>query len=137
MIGITLTFGGTVAGLALGQFGQANASGAVALSVQEKAVLTQVALVYTKSDQPRGCPVYRGSAEGTVLNMTLFDYGAVPFRPVEVVLNGTVYGSGFHAVQPNSMAWLWVGGSGGACMHASGQNVTIADAEGGEVQFVT
>jgi hypothetical protein len=136
MISITLSFGGTVAGLALGQFGQANSSGAVALSVQEKSALSEVAFVYAAASQTSGCPIFQGASEGATLNVTLFDYGDAPFAPVEAILNGTLHVSDFNTVRPGSMGWVAVP-LGGACAHADGQNVVLADAHGGEIQFVT
>lgn len=132
MLGVTLSLGGIVVAAAVGSFGQAEGSASMGAALQDSASGVQLSLVYAAVTPSGSCPGYRGGAEGTVLTVSLFDYGAVGFAPVEFIVNSTIYPGGYPEVPPGAMGQFVV--SLGSCAHASGLTIVAADAAGDEVQ---
>jgi hypothetical protein len=137
MVGITLTFGSVVAGLAFGQFGLATSSASLAVSLQERSSGTEVALVYAATQAAGSCPSYLGSAEGTELDLTFYNWGQTAFTPAAIIVNSTVYYSQSYAsMPPGEMSTYAIAlAPQGTCAHSSGQVVLMSSPDGVEVQF--
>lgn len=138
MMSLTLTFGTTLTGLALGQFGAVSNSGSVGASIDQQSSGTQIAYLFDTVSSQAGCPLYGGAPEGTVLSLTIFDYGSAKFTPTQLVVNSTLYFGSFPASLPGAMSTLSLTLTpSGSCAHPSGQTVLLVDTNGDEVQFAT
>ena len=138
MLGVTLSFGGLVAGLALSQFGTASAAASVGAGQQADMIGTQVSYLVSAVSVPGVCPTYQGAAEGTALTVYIFDYGTQPFAPSLGAVNGTLY-----TLNQGPIAAGLSGGvtfsllPSGTCAHQGGQTIILTDSQGDETQFVT
>ena len=133
MVGVTISLGSVLVAAALGSIGQAQGASSLGASLQLSASGRELSLAFAAVAASGPCPAYRGGAEGTVMTLALFDYGASGFVPVEFVINSTIYAGTYPALSPGTMAQYTV--SLGSCAHSTGQTVTAVDSAGDEVQF--
>ncbi len=133
MIGATISLGSVLVAGALGTFGQVQGASSLGASLQQSSSGRALSLTYVAMSSTGSCTTYRGASEGTAMTVALFDYGAVSFVPVEIVVNSTVYPGTYPAVVPGTMGQFTV--VLGGCAHSAGQTITAVDAEGDEVQF--
>jgi len=135
MIGATLTTGALVVAAAMGQAGLENAAASSGAAAAQYSAGVQLALIYLVVNPSSSCPVFAGYHEGTNLTFAIYDYGSQSFSPAVMALNGSEYFSAY-AVVP-------AGGLGvfdlhlGACAHASGQTLLVADERGSTAQFAS
>ena len=132
MVGVTVSLGSVLVAAALGSIGQAQGASSLGASLQQSASGKELSLAYIATPASGSCPAYRGTAEGTVMTIALFDYGAVGITPAEFIVNSTIYQGTYPAMPPGSLGQYTV--SIGSCAHSSGQTVTAVDSEGDEVQ---
>ena len=139
MLGVTLSFGSVVASMAMGQLNQGTTSASLGTSLTAQSVGRQVALIYVTSASPGSCPAYEGAQEGTVLTVTLLDYGSQPFTPDQILVNGTTYYSNsYQALTPGiPRSYSVTLAPAGSCAHPGGQNLMLTDTGGDEVQFAS
>jgi hypothetical protein len=139
MVGVTLSLGSLVTGIALGAFGTAASSATFADSLQQQDAGKEVAFVDASVGTPASCPSYQGVQEGQTLTFALFNYGSAAFTPDEVLLNGTVYySSSFQPLAAGAMGTYQVAlVPPGACAHPTGQSILLTDASGVEFQFAS
>ena len=142
MIGVTLSFGSVVTGLAVAQLQASTNGDSQAAFAQQSSVGEQVALVYgTLAQGSGGCTsTYVGAdggtyTEGKSYTLTLFDYGSVPFELSEVFDNGTLLAAGgYTPIGPSPVANAI---SLVSCGHPWGQTFLLVDGSGGEVTVET
>ena len=133
MVGVTLAVGGLVASSALGQLVMANDASSLSAMAQEASARIQLGLVYIVAVSFGSCPIYGGYHEGTTLEIAIYNYGGTPFKPAQMVLNGTVFAGDYEPLAPGS---LWTHAIvGTACSHSSGQTLIMENSAGEEVQF--
>jgi hypothetical protein len=135
MIGVTLALGGVVVAAAMGGIGQADASVAMGSSLQEAVSGMQLSLVYAAVASSGSCPTYQGVNEGTLLTVSLFDYGTASFTPSVFVVNSTIYPGNYSSMSPGMMNQYLIDLR--SCAHGSGLTVVATDAGGGEVQVAS
>lgn len=139
MVGVTLSLGGVAAGLMINQFELATTAAADGGAIHVRTAGTQVSFVYAAIGPDPACPTYRGVQGGSVLAITLFDYGTTSFTPRTVVVNGTIYhSSSFPTTGEGELGTYDVTlAPRGQCAHPWGQSVLMADAYGDEFRFET
>jgi len=137
MLGVTLSFGTVVAGLALSQFGVSSSSAAAGASQQAHRYGTQVSFLYATVSQPGSCPVYRGAPEGSTVAFEVYDYGSQPYTPAEASVNRTLYFTTLGTVSGGAMGSFTLPLHPGTCTHQTGLAVMLEDSNGDEVEFVT
>ncbi len=135
MVGVTLSLGGAVVAAAVGTINQGDGSAALAASAQGAASGVQLSMIYATVAPSGSCPTYQGTGEGTLLTLSLFDYGTTPFAPAEVIVNSTMYAASYPVVTPGTMAQFQI--SLGSCAHSPGLVVFAVDSGGAEVQIET
>lgn len=139
MLGATITLGSVATGLVANQFGLAASTSQTGAVVGAQSAGVQVAYVYATVTSSSGCPDFGTVPGGSVLSVTVFDYGTSAFRPALMVVNGTPYFStSFPTMNPGGMGSYEVTLTpAGSCAHPWGQTVVLSDAGGVEVQFET
>ena len=139
MLGVTISLGSVAAGLVANQFGLTTTTAAAGAAGDENSAGIQLSFVFAATSSANGCPTYRGVPGGTVLEVTVFDYGSSGFMPTTIVVNGTVYySSAFPTAPPGGMMTYRVPlAPVGTCAHPWGQTVLMADAGGDVFQFET
>jgi hypothetical protein len=142
MIGVTLSFGGVVTGLAVGQIQASTNGDSQSVFAQQGSVGAQVTLVYgTVVQGSGGCvSTYVGPdggiyAEGKSYDIVLFDYGSISFAPSEVFDNGTLLAPGGYATIGSGPVSNML--SLAACAHPSGQTFALVDSSGNVVTVGT
>ncbi len=138
-MGVTLSFGGTIAGLAMTQFGQAASSASVAASVQQQSLGPELSLVLASVSNQGACSTYLGAPDGSLLSVVVFNYGTLAFAPSLVAVNGTVYASAsYPSIPPGGLTTISLSLSApNSCAHPSGLTLLIANLNGDESQFAT
>ena len=138
MLGITISLGSVATALVANQFSLTTANAAAGASGDENSAGIQLSFVFATASSANGCPAYRGVQGGTILEVTVFDYGTNGFLPTTMAVNGTVYFSqAFPAVPPGGMATYRLPLANGTCAHSWGQTILMADADGDVFQFET
>lgn len=138
MMGVTISLGSVVAGMAITQYGLSSGAASLSTSLQEEASGVQVSLITAAVSGQGSCPSYKGSQEGSALVLTVFDYGPTQFTPSEVFVNGTAYFGSYAPVLPGGIeTYSFPLVPSGTCAHPSGQVVLMADSQGDEVEFGT
>jgi hypothetical protein len=139
MLGVTISLGSVATGLMTNQFGLTTSTAAAGAAGDENSAGIQLSFVFAVTSSPAGCTTYRGVPGGTVLDVTVFDYGSSGFQPTTIVVNGTIYySSAYPTVLPGGMATYRLPFSpAGTCAHSWGQTVLMTDAGGDIFQFET
>jgi len=132
MIGVTLSVGSIVVASAINQFGLTVNSDSTGASLQSSSSGIQVALVYVAVTPSRACPTYQGTVEGSMIAVSLFNFGTGDFSPADLVVNSSVFDGAYGTVASGSMAVYNL--TLGSCAHSSGQSISVLDNLGDEVQ---
>jgi len=139
MLGVTISLGSVVTGLVANQFNLTATTAAAGAAGDENSAGIQLSYVFAVTSSTEGCPTYGGVPGGTVLEVTIYDYGSTGFTPTTVVVNGTVYYSqAFPTVPAGGMTTYRLAlAPGGTCAHPWGQTMLMADGGGNVFQFET
>ena len=133
MVGVTLAVGSLVASSALGQLVMANDAASLSSMSQEASAGIQLGLVYLVAASSGSCPPYGGYHEGTAIEIAIYNYGKTPFKPAQMILNGTVFAGPYAPLAPGSL-WTYAL-TMTTCTHSSGQTVLVQNSAGEGVQF--
>lgn len=139
MLGATISLGSVATGLVANEFGLATSTSLAGTSVSESSAGIQIAYVFASVSSTSGCSSYGRVTGGSVLSVTVFDYGSTGFRPTAIAVNGTAYFWGtFPKVAPGAMATYHLTLTPpGSCAHPWGQTVVMFDSMGDDFQFET
>ena len=135
MIGATLTTGALVVAAAMGQAGLENAAASSGAAAAQYTAGVQLALIYLVVNPSSSCPVFAGNHEGTNLTFAIYDYGSQSFSPAFVAVNGSEYFATYAPVAAGGLVVFDL--HLGACAHASGQTLLVADGRGSATQFAS
>lgn len=133
MVGVTLALGSVVVAAAMGQFSRTADSASVGASLVESSQGVGLGLIYATTAPSGSCPTYGGAQEGEVLALSLYNYGAMPFTPAEILVNSTVYRSSLGTLDPGVLGTYTLPID--TCAHSAGQTILVVDSSGVGVQF--